>query len=306
MLRLALISVADPAMDRLRTDLQQACARLRGIELTVATTHSNELEGHHLNRFDAVVVRGPIEQQVDLTYRFASSGKHILLSGPMAHTLDEADHLIACCRNANVQLMIGGTIRFQPSITTIKAALESKQLGIPALLRSHSWRASESRTPSEAATQLFQQLDLAGWIFRTLPTEVYATAHHDRTETLQIHFGFPAGGMALMTICESLPPGNRYCSCSLIGSMGAAYSDDHRQMQLLYQGNSPRAERTTEGITSQVEELREFAEAIKQNREPSVSGADGRQAVLLTQAVRHSIELHQPLRLEGGSYVPIN
>ena len=306
MIRLALITQADQLASLHKTETSLACARLRGIELTVVTDMSHKQELHQSDQFDAVLIHAPIDCRNELTCHFAKSGKHVLIYGPLSATMNDASKLIACCREGNVRLMIGGTVRFQPAIIAIKGALDSNRLGIPALLRSHSWRAIEPAEVVDNEQQLFEQLDLAMWIFDGLPTTVFATRHDDRTDTLQIHVGYPSGGMGLITICKSLPAGHRYCSCSLIGSNGAAYSDDLRQMQLLFQGNSPRAERTTEGILSHVEELREFVTAIEQQREPSVSGADGQQALQLAIAVRRSIEIQQPLKLEGGSYVPVN
>ncbi len=289
MIRLALISLTGSAANQQIAELHEASARLRHIEPTAVAKSDVELQSLSPDQFDAVVIRAPIEQHVELVSQFAKAGKHILLHGPLAQATADANRLIDDCRAANVRLMIGGTIRFQPSINAVKVALDSKQLGTLALLRSHSWSAAKQDSDAVAKIKLFQQLDLAGWIFNGLPTEIYASAHSDRKDTLQIHFGFPDNGMGLITICESLPPGDRYYSCSVIGSTGAVYADDHRQMQLLYQRNTSRAIRTTEGILSLVEELREFTAAITQNREPSVSGADGLRALLLTATVRRSI-----------------
>lgn len=306
MIRLALISLTGSVVDQQIAELQEACARLRHVELAATAASDDEVQRIPRAQFDAAVLRAPVARHAELTSQFAKAGKHVLLFGPMAQTIEDANRLIDDCRTANIRLMLGGTIRFQPSINSIKVALDSKQLGIPALLRSHSWSAAEQNFDAEAETKIFQQLDLAGWIFNGLPTEIYANAHHDWRDALQLHFGFPENGMGLITINQSLPPGDRYRSCSVIGSTGAAYADDHRQMQLLYQRNTSRAIRTTEGIGTLVEELREFAAAITQNREPSVSGADGLRALLLTDAVRHSIELRQPLKREGDRYVPID
>lgn len=305
MLRLALISKSDQA-DRHQEELLYACARLRDVELVAIADNWEQLQQKRADRFDAVVIRGPIERWPQLTAQCAQARKHLLLCGPLVHSVPDLDDIVARCRDANVRLMIGDTIRFSPSINAIKVALESGRLGVPALLRSHAWYPEEPGLMAEQNPKTFQQLDLAQWVFKTLPTEIYAAAHGVHKATLQIHFGFPGAAMGLITICESLPPGDGYSACTVIGSTGAAYADDQRQMQMVYQADGIKAKRTSEGMLARVEELREFVGAINQNREPSVSGADARRVLIMMEAVHRSIQLRQPLHLEGDHYVPVH
>ena len=51
---------------------------------------------------------------------------------------------------------------------------------------------------------------------------------------VQIHLGFPGGGMAIIDYSTSLPQGPGYYFLSMIGSKGAAYADDHNNVNLRY------------------------------------------------------------------------
>lgn len=305
MLRLALISPWDMGIDGLRKELSSCCARLRDVELTVVGPTWEAVSQNHPESFDAVIICSPIEHDSDVIAKCVRARKHLLLTSSVLQSIQDLDQLVSQCREADVRLMIGDTIRFQPSISSVNVAVKSGHLGVPALLRSHAWHPADPNPHVPSSSLLFQQLDLTQWIFETLPTEIYAVAHRLHQDTLQIHFGFPNGAMGLITISESLPEGDRYCSCSVIGSTGAAYADDHRQMQLVYQPNGIRANRTEEGLLARVEELREFTDAVFHHREPSVSATDARRVMIMMEAVSRSIQSRQPLRLEGGNYVSV-
>lgn len=305
MIRLALLSRQDAdGFERRKTRLTDACARIRGVQVTAAAPSWEELEANHPDRFDAVLLQAPPEERAAIAATVARSRKHLLVEGSPVESIEESSRLGKLFSENDLRLMIGDSLRYDPSIQAVKTALDGERLGRPALLRTHAWLSPDQ--VADSRRQLFQQLDLPLWIYQTLPTEVYALGHPERSDLRQVHLGFPESAMAVITLSESLPPGDRYFSCTLIGTTGAAYADDHRQMQLLYRGNSPRAERTETGFLREVDELREFVSAINERRPPSVSGLDVDRALLLVAAVRDSINLRLPLRLQGGRYVPLD
>jgi hypothetical protein len=77
------------------------------------------------------------------------------------------------------------------------------------------------------------------------PNLVYAIerpqASESTSEYLQVHLGFAGGAMALIDIYSGLPNQQSYYALSIIGSTGAAYVDDHQNMQLLYKERLPQA-----------------------------------------------------------------
>jgi predicted dehydrogenase len=298
---------------------------LRDVRLTTVVHHAassaasswEALLQNHGASFDAVLIHTPLDQRADIACRAAAAGKHVFVNSPMARSAGEAEGVIATCQSAGVKLMIGGTERFRPSFAGVKQALDSRKLGEPALLRVHSWepRRNDMRETSQSASELHgdviwsgaaQQLDLAQWMFRGLPTEIFVLGRNVRSgspggpEYLQIHLGFPRGGMALISLARTLPAGEGYDSLSLAGSTGAAYADDHYQRQLLYRGGTPLALKTGEGIVAVTSQVREFIDAIAANRDPSVTGSDGKLALQLTEAAHRSWNDGRPVCLEGG------
>jgi predicted dehydrogenase len=124
--------------------------------------------------------------------------------------------------------------RLLPSRRLIRQQLEAGRLGEPGLVRSHHWT-SDGGDPFDA---IRHDVDVAIWLIGRAPNVVYAIA---RAGSCQLHLGFPGGPMALIERATDLPAGDGYRSLSVIGSCGAAYADDHQNVQLLYRGGPARA-----------------------------------------------------------------
>jgi myo-inositol 2-dehydrogenase/D-chiro-inositol 1-dehydrogenase len=268
--------------------------RLRAASL-VAIDDIRELDS---DDFDGVVVQS--HTALNDNCRFAADrGKHVLAATPPASSVDAAA-LTQECQAHDVRLMVGFLDRFLPSIQAIHQSLNSGQLGDPGLIRIHRWN-SQAGPAADAAADI----DLAINMFQSLPSEVYAVARRglgDRVDYLQVHLGFPAGGMALIDVFNTLPSADGYFSLSLIGSLGAAYADEHHNQQLLFRSEFPVALKTGEGASARLAQLQDFVDAINEQREPAVTGADARAALLVREAAWRSIEFGGTVRWAGEHY----
>lgn len=83
--------------------------------------------------------RSPICPQHNLhapiAIQAANAGKHVFVEKPIANTLEEADAMIAACRENNVLLMVDQTKRFQNRHRTLKRLLDEGYVGEPVLVR---------------------------------------------------------------------------------------------------------------------------------------------------------------------------
>lgn len=204
--------------------------------------------------------------------------------------------------------MVGRSLRFVPSIRAVCESWQGGQLGAPGLLRIHRWEPQSSPRQGESFTaQLVNELDLACWFFRGIPNLLYASGGEPGVEPngsnyAQLHLGFEGGGMALIDVSTSLPEGEGYFSLSLIGSTGAAYADDHHNMQLLYDGGSPAAVKTRQGDAAMLAEVSELVAAVDQNRKPLISGTEGRIALSVAAAAAASLASGQAARWTGKQF----
>lgn len=294
MLRLALIDASSVAAE----ETAQAVRRLRNVLCDVAAKGLLPPS----DSFDAVVIHGLTKSRLDVARQAAAAKKHVLLATPGAITAAELRSLIEICRAANVTLSVGSPLCFRPSIAAVKAALESGKLGLPGLLRAHLWQSAEQGDPH---LQTLQLLELAVWMFGTLPTKVFATTTERGNAAawpayLQIHLGFLNNGMALLASKANLAGATEYETVSLIGSTGAAYADDQLQTQLLFREQSPDAIIERERIPTLAAELRDFQLAIADRRDPEQSLQWLLAALDLMEPVRQSLADRQPVSLQSS------
>ena len=209
------------------------------------------------------------------------------------------------------RLTIRNLERNLPSRTLIRQQLDAGKFGAAGLIRGHRWTPATSRSVGGAISvpaALVADIDVAQWLMGRSAELVYAAAPAGG-EALQLHLGFPAGGMALLDWAR-LPDGDGYSSLSLIGSAGAAYADDHSNRQLAFRGGAPRAILADERLQGMTQLLRGFAKDITTPQaaapSPSATSAAARDsatadwfgAVRLAAAAERSLETNRAVRLE--------
>src|SRR5262249_40860033 len=141
--------------------------------------------------------------------------------------------------------------------------------------------------------KLVGDIDLTLWLATLPPNLVHAVESPADAAVpgrfIQVHLGFPGDGMALVDYSDPLPAGDESAELSVIGPSGAAYADDHQNMQLVYRGGHPEAVRTGEGVRHLVTLTQEFVDALSAGRDVSAS-LEGWQNVLpVVAAVRRSL-----------------
>lgn len=182
---------------------------------------------------------------------------------------------------AGASIMPAHPWRFSPSIHPVEESRSSGQLGEAGLLRVHHWLIANT-APEHIA---FSQVDLAHWFFGAPPTHTHGLS---RANYLQVHLGFAKGGMALLDLATNRPGPDNYYSLHLIGSRGAAYSDDHRNAHLLFGEEGPRALIHQENqLLAMQTMLTEFLAGIREERPWSVRLQDTIDALATVKEAAH-------------------
>ena len=287
-LQLALIGPAD--------DLSapaEALRRVRGARVAVTAESMEAVAGENVE-FDAVAVDSSADAG-----RAIAAGKHVLVGAPLADSLQEAEALLEAARETGVFLAVGGLPVNVPANRVILDRLSSGKLGEPGLLRVHCWSGESSRS---LASKLYGHIDLAIRFFGSSPAELYCVARGDQSY-LQVHLGFTGGGMAVLDFSDRLPAGRGYDSLSLIGSSGAAYSDDHHNTHLLFTGGNPAALIDDCG-DGRLAEVQAFVDAIAGETLPPTDGEAVLAVHRVLEAIGRSIESAGVLHDRGGTYEP--
>ena len=211
--------------------------------------------------------------------------------------------------------------RFLPSRQLIRQQLDTGKLGEVGLVRVHRWEPTVLHdlnvpgltrhveiVPHEInglPTGLLRDLDLVLWLVGKSPDSIHAVSRSQSNDSqsrfIQVHLGFPGGAMALIDYSNQLPEGDGYQSLSVIGSTGAAYADDHQNMQLVFRGGRPLAVRAEETGRRHAALIQEFVEGLQAGRGVPSAVADWRRVIDLANAVTQSMQTHSSCEPESVS-----
>jgi len=122
----ALIAVASPTKGKAETFAKQ-----HGLAHHF-TDYRKLLE---MDEIDLVVVGVPNDLHCAVTVDAAAAGKHLVLEKPMCLNLAEADRMLEACRKAKVKLMYAEELCFAPKYVRLKQLLDSGALGKPVLIK---------------------------------------------------------------------------------------------------------------------------------------------------------------------------
>ena len=237
----------------------------------------------------------------------AEAGKHIIIEKPLAITLEEADSMIEACKKAGVKLMYAEELCFAPKYERVRQMVNEGAIGDIYMLK-------QSEKHSGPHTDWFYDIDLAGggvlmdmgchavawfrWMLKNSKVvSVYATMstvlHKQRTKgednsVVIIEF---ENGVTAVAENSWAKHGGMDDKCEVYGTEGVIYAD-------LFMGNSAisyskngygyameKAD-TTVGWSFTVfeeafnqgypHELKHFIECVQQDKQPLVTGEDGR------------------------------
>ncbi len=237
----------------------------------------------------------------------AAAGKHIIIEKPLAITLEEADSMIEACKIAGVKLMYAEELCFAPKYERVRQMVNEGAIGDVYMLK-------QSEKHSGPHSDWFYDNDLAGggvlmdmgchamawfrWMLNNAKVvSVYATMstvlHKQRTKgednsIVIIEF---ENGVTAVAENSWAKHGGMDDKCEVYGTGGVVYAD-------LFMGNSAisyskngygyameKAD-TTVGWSFTVfeeafnqgypHELKHFIECVQQDKQPLVTGEDGR------------------------------
>ena len=243
----------------------------------------------------------------DACIKAAKAGKHIIIEKPLAVTLEEADAMIDACKKAGVKLMYAEELCFAPKYERVRHLVKEGAVGEVYMLK-------QSEKHSGPHTDWFYDVNLAGggvlmdmgchamewfrWMLgNAKPVSVYASMstvlHKERTKgednsIVIIEF---ENGVTAVAENSWAKHGGMDDRSEVHGTGGVIYAD-------LFMGNSAisyskhgygyameKAD-TTVGWSFTVfeevfnqgypHELQHFVDCVRNNKEPLVTGEDGR------------------------------
>lgn len=266
---------------------------------------------------DAVVVATPDQDRLEITEKAAAGGKHVLVEKPMAPTVAECDQMIAACNATGVNLGVVKTERFRRLTRKAKQLVDDGEIGPIRMMR------TLSAFPINVTRELFAErqwmydpkggglfmgmashnTDFLRWMSGRNATKVFAQVNtfsdiEAPAQSVMAQIVFEGGLMAHMWISSEFPPPSFPSSEVRFQIIGADAMLDFDNFDFLDMGKGEKWERvfTPEKfdylkeptspirLEPHVAVVQGFVDSIREQRPPTVGGAEGRAAVEICEA----------------------
>jgi predicted dehydrogenase len=280
---------------------------------------------------DVAVIMTPHPTHADIALDCFAAGAHVLVEKPMAHSISDADRMIAAAERAGRILGVCFQRRFRPAVERAKALIDAGLLGplvrtlcLEPVLRSRKYYQAEpwrGAWAGEGGAILVNQgphaLDtlcylagLAAQVWGWTRTRYHAIECEDTAQAMLEYRNGAPGLIAMSTAETSVKPrieivGERG-ALELIGAdvlnvyrFGSSIVDYIRESSEIFD----RMPRQVEALSlpdetgNHVSVYRDFHAAIREGRNPRTNGRDGLMAVEVMNAITLSSHTGGPVAL---------
>ncbi len=303
-------------------DPYQAVLDETGDQFGIDSRYTSLEEALDKVQVDAVIITTPTFTHRELAVMAAAQGKHIFLEKPMAMRLDECDAIIAAAQDNGLVLQLGFMRRFDPEFTAAAERIFAGEIGQPMMIKSlthgpglpPAW-ANDLKTSNGMIAEVnSHDLDCTRWLMGANPERIYvetanfkgdergATAEHFYDNMLAT-VRFEGGAMGSISgIC---PCDYGYdARVEIVGKQGIMQIGSMRGMDVIVCVNrdqgliTPIYKRWPERFAwAYINEIEHFVSCILEEKEPAVTGIDGRWAVAGVLAGTKSFLEERPVYL---------
>ncbi|MEZ4519531.1 MAG: Gfo/Idh/MocA family oxidoreductase [Chloroflexota bacterium] len=273
--------------------------------------------------FDAVVITTPTPTHRHLAVLAAEHGKHVFLEKPMALSLEECDEINAAVARAGVALQIGFMRRFDPDFSAAYERIIGGEIGEPMVIKSLThgpglpppWATDLKTSNGNLAEVNSHDLDSVRWMMSSNPVRMYTEVANfkgdERGVTSENFYDnmlatvkFESGGLASISgIC---PCDYGYdARMEIVGKKGimqigqmqgeavvVCIDRDHGLVTPIFRRWPDRFR------WGYIQELEHFVDSILAEKQPRVTGEDGRWAVAMVLAGTKSFLEERPIYLK--------
>ena len=267
---------------------------------------------------DGVIICTENNRHRPLVEMAAARGIHVLCEKPIATTLEDARTIVDVCEKAGVLLMTAFPMRFSAPLLEIKARFDSGDFGdiycfnatnqgeLPTKYR--AWFVDPTLAGGGAIMDHTVHLvDIMRWFTGSEVETMYARSnkifHADEVEVetgaLEM-LTFENGIFATIDASWSRPqywPTWGGLTFEMVTQRGAVVVDAFRQNLNVYRHDWQRSNWAYWGSDMNHAMVREFASAIRENRQPLVTGLDGLRAVEAALAAYESDRTGQTVQV---------
>ena len=307
-----LVAIVDPVEDVVRASCEN---------LGIDKFYLNYKDALGDKDIDAVIVVSPTVYHRDIVVESAAAGKHILCEKPMAMTESECRDMISAADEAGVKLQLAFMRRFDESFQHAKERIDSGEIGDVVCVKSlthgpstpQPWMYDIRKSNGPLAEVSSHDIDSLHWYGGSYIKEVYAIAGNYRCPDARDEFPdfydnvimncrFRNGAQGMVDGAQGVQYG--YDSrVEILGTRGLIHVGKNQNFSVLT--ISPSGIQTpfvkswrNLFLNAYKREDAHFIECILKDRNPSVTGRDGLEAVKVVNAGNRSIIEKKPIIIE--------
>lgn len=300
-----IVAIADPSEEAAR----KAC-----VELDVSACYSGYKDALQDGRVDAVVVVAPTAYHREIVVAAAIAGKHVLCEKPMAMDESECEDMIKACRGNGVKLQMAFMRRFDESFIEAKGVVESGEIGEVVMVRSNTrgpsipqkWMYDIEKSNGPLAEVNSHDIDTLRWFTGSEFASVYAIGGNFRSPEALPDFPDFYDNVIMNASFRNGMQG------AIDGAQGVGYGYDARVEILgtkgiiflgqVYEKSIMTCTKDKGLVRPAMNSWRylfrdayfaedvDFVACILEDREPKVTGLDGKMAVKVVNAGNKSIK----------------
>ncbi|MEM2875457.1 MAG: Gfo/Idh/MocA family oxidoreductase [Candidatus Bathyarchaeia archaeon] len=265
---------------------------------------------------NAVIICTPHALHKEQGVLAAEEGKHLLIEKPLATTVEECDEVIRASRKNGVNLMVGHVLRFLEPCVKAKELIDEGEIGDIIMTQDLNFGRGIwgdlprpwllEKKSSGGGIFMFigvHQVDRLRWYLEDEAEEVYAkvgtyTFEIDVEDNGIIFLKFKKGVSSIIQSSISSKGVSTNC-LKMFGTEGI--------IEVTYDGVRLGKEEWTAIIQGDywtdyrkpafLAQAKEFIDSIKNDREPKITGEDGRASVEVITAAYESSEEGRPIRI---------
>jgi len=262
---------------------------------------------------DAVYVITPNALHHDNTIRAARAGKHVICEKPMAISAKEGQEMVDACKKANVKLLIGYRMHFEPQTLEVIRMRTAGELGKITFFQGltgftindpNIWRVDKKLAGGGSMMDIgIYSINGARYMVGEEP--IWVTAQETKTnpavfkegidETIQFQLGFPSGAVASCLSTYNMNNLDRFFLNGTKGYVEMWPSTNYGPIQ----GRSHKGPLNQPIVTHQTVQMEEMADIILNGKKPvvPVDGEEGVRDMKIIEAVYAAVKSGQKQKI---------
>jgi predicted dehydrogenase len=261
-----------------------------------APSYESILADHSI---DAIINTTPNNVHLETTRAAAEAGKHVFLDKPIANTVADGRAITAACRKAGVVLALGYQRRREGHFRWIRARIDEGMFGKLVNAEANisrdrlgkidlgSWRYTAEGMPGGVMLQIgIHYIDVLEYLVGPIRAVSGSLAQlvlpGDNPDVASLIIEHESG--ALSTLNASYASASEYYVMNVYGKEASAYYDFHQGLRFLRRGAEKSEPVQVPKVDTFVDELEEFAAAVRGGPRPEMGGEGGTRSLAVIRA----------------------